>query len=148
MVWGKSTPRIHQHTIEKMTSTLTEIILSKQTKNVDATKIATLKKEIKKLNRLRNEQKADYPPLQLKRQIDLAKQCGSSSWLPQGFHLHKGEFRDAICLRYGWTLPNTTRLCNCGKPFQIDHAMTCHMGGFRTIRHNEIRGMTAYLLTD
>ncbi len=146
-------------TSEKMTSPLTEIILSQdQTKDVDATKIATLKKEIRKANRLRNEQKADtihnQLPLQLKRQIDLAKERGSSSWLSvlplsdQGFHLHKGEFRDAICLRYGWTLPNTPRLCNCGKAFQIDHAMTCHMGGFPTIRHNEIRDMTAYLLTE
>ena len=144
---------------EKMTSPLVEIILSQdQTKDVDATKIATLKKEIRVSNRQRNEKQADtvynqLPP-QLKRQVALAKERGASSWLSvlplsdQGFHLHKGEFRDAICLRYGWTLPNTPRLCNCGKTFQIDHAMTCHMGGFPTIRHNEIRDMTAHLLTE
>ena len=66
----------------------------------------------------------------------------------QGFHLHKGEFRDALCLRYGWTLSNTPRLCNCDKDFTIDHAMVCHMGGFPTIRHNEIRDLTASLLTE
>ena len=37
---------------------------------------------------------------------------------------------------------------NCGKPFTIDHAMVCHMGGFPTIRHNEIRDLTASLLTE
>jgi len=25
----------------------------------------------------------------------------------QGFHLNKQEFRDALCLRYGWQLGNT-----------------------------------------
>ena len=91
---------------------------------------------------------------QLKRCVDLAKERGASSWLSvlplseQGFHLHKGEFRDALCLCYGWTLSNTPRLCNCDKAFTIDHAMVCHMGGFPTIRHNEIRDLTASLLTE
>ena len=30
------------------------------------------------------------------------------------FYLHKGEFRDALCLRYGWSLSNTPHTCNCG----------------------------------
>ena len=30
----------------------------------------------------------------------------------------------------------------------VNHAMTCHMGGFPTIRHNEIRDITASLLTE
>ena len=86
--------------------------------------------------------------------VDLAKERGASSWFSvlslseQGFHLHKGEFRDALCLRYGWSVSNTPCLCNCGKAFTIDHAMVCHMGGFPTIRHNEIRDMTASLLTE
>ena len=61
------------------------------------------------------------------------------------FHLHKGEFRDALCLRYGWTLSNTPRRCNCGKAFTIDHTM---VWGFPTIRHNEIRDLTSSLLTE
>ena len=41
-----------------------------------------------------------------------AKEKGASSWvtaLPiddHGFFLHKGAFRDAVCLRYGWSLQN------------------------------------------
>ena len=65
-----------------------------------------------------------------------------------GFLLHKGEFCDAVCLRYGWNLSNIPRSCNCGTPFSIDHAMICHMGGIPTIRHNEICDMTANLLTE
>ena len=38
--------------------------------------------------------------------------------------------------------------CNCGAKFTVDHAMICHMGGFPTIRHNEIRDITATLLTE
>ena len=49
---------------------------------------------------------------------------------------------------YGWALQNTPRQCNCGKTFTSDHAMVCHMGGFPTIRHNEVRDITASLLTE
>ena len=144
---------------EKMTSLLVEIILSQdQTKYVDPTEVISIKKDITNANRQRSEQKAaaiysQLPP-QLKRHVDLAKERGASSWLSvlplsdQGFHLHKGEFRDALCIRYGWNPPNTPRLCNCGKVFSTDHAMICHMGGFPTIRHNELRDMTASLLTE
>ncbi len=34
------------------------------------------------------------------------------------------------------------------KAFEIDHEMTCPMGGYLTLRHNEIRDMTAQLLTE
>ncbi len=98
------------------------------------------KTEIRASNRQHSEDraKAIYSQLtpQLKRCVDLAKERGASSWLAmlplseQGFHLHKGEFRDALCLRYGWSLSNTPRLCNCVKAFTVNHAMVCHMGGF------------------
>ena len=65
-----------------------------------------------------------------------------------GFALHKGAFKDAICIRYGWKLQNIPAKCNCGTTFSIDHAMICPMGGFPTIRHNELRNITASLLSD
>ncbi len=50
----------HFQTSEMMTTPLTEIILSQdQTKDVDPTEINTLKKEVRKANRSRNEQKAE-----------------------------------------------------------------------------------------
>ena len=91
---------------------------------------------------------------QLQRSVVLSQEKGSSAWLmvlpvaEHGFLLHKGEFRDALCLRYGWNLSNTPRSYNCGTSFSVDHAMTCHMGGLPTIRHNEIRDITATLLTE
>ena len=65
-----------------------------------------------------------------------------------GFSLHKGDFRDAVCLRYNWQLKSVPQTCVCGETFTIDHAMIGHTGGFPTIRHNEIRDITASLLTE
>ena len=143
----------------KLTAPLVAIIVTQdQTRDVNPDDIISARKEIRASNHQQSEDPANiiYSQLtpQLKSCVDLAKERGASSWLSvlplseQGLHLHKGEFRDALCLRYGWTLSNTPWLCNCGKAFTIDHAMVCHMGGFPTIRHNEIRDLTASLLTE
>ena len=64
-----------------------------------------------------------------------------------GFALHKGAFRDALCLRYGWQPKHLPSHCACGSKFTVDHALNYHSGGFPSIRHNEIRDITAHLLT-
>ena len=91
---------------------------------------------------------------ELKRCADHSKKNGSSSWLSvllleeHGFYLHKGEFKDALSLRYGWKSNNTPQTCNCGGQFTVKHAMICHMGGFPTICHNKVHDITASLVTD
>ena len=65
-----------------------------------------------------------------------------------GFTLHKGAFKDAICLRYGWTPSYLSSHCTCGSSFTINHAMNCKRGGFPSTRHNELRNITAELLTE
>ena len=93
------------------------------------------------------------PPAQ-QRLLECTREKGASSWvttLPideQGFLLHKRAFRDALCLRYGWKLQNLPLHCACGDPLSVDHAMSCHKGGFPTLRHNEIRDLTANLLKE
>ena len=90
----------------------------------------------------------------MQRAMELAQEAGSSSWLTalplvaQGFSLHKGAFRDAVRIRYGWALENVPSNCVCGAPFTTDHAMTCSTGGFPTLRHNEVRDLTANLLDE
>jgi len=42
-------------------------------------------------------------------------------------------------------LPQT---CVCGKAFSVEHAFTCPCGGFPSISHNEIRDLTASLLSE
>ena len=86
--------------------------------------------------------------------MDLASEKGASTWLTalplqdQGFNLNKGEFHDALCLRYGWQIKNLPRQCICGNSFTTDHAMTCHHGALPTIRHNDIRDITANWLSE
>ena len=78
------------------------------------------------------------------RSMDLAQEKGASNWLTtllideNGFTLHKGAFRDAITLRYGWLPSNIPSTCTCGKSFTVEHALSCPLGGFPSIRHNEI----------
>ncbi len=38
--------------------------------------------------------------------------------------------------------------CFCGTKFSIEHSLSCPKGGFPTLRHNEIRDLTAKLLTE
>ena len=38
--------------------------------------------------------------------------------------------------------------CMCGNSFSVGHALSCPRGGFPSSRHNEIRDLTARLLTE
>ena len=83
-----------------------------------------LKQEIYLKNRSNCEELASalHPQLSLDlqraREFDCLK--GASSWLTalpideHGFALHKSDFRDAVCLRYGWPLLHLPTECICG----------------------------------
>ena len=109
-------------------------------------------------NRSRSKEAADtlyqqLPPT-LQKAMELAREKGASSWLTvlplneHKFSLHKAAFLDAISLCYGWAPANLATTCVCGKAFTVDHALSCRRGGFPIIRHNEIRNLTAQLLTE
>ena len=93
-------------------------------------------------------------PVSLRRAADLATEKGSSTWLTalplaeHGFALHKGAFHDALALRYGWAPSEMPSKCACGNNLSVEHALSCAKGGFPSIRHNEIRDLTATLLTE
>lgn len=84
----------------------------------------------------------------LKRRVHLPTWLTSLPIDDHGFALHKSAFRDALSLGYGWSLQNPPSHCTCSHPFSIDHALTCKMGGFPDIRHNEVRDITASLLSE
>ena len=90
--------------------------------------------------------KVNFPSL-LNAVLTLQKEPGSSSWLTvlpileHGFHLHKGDFRDAMPLCYGIMPSNTSSTCQCGTSFSVDHAMVCPFGRFPTIRQNEVQDL-------
>ena len=93
-------------------------------------------------------------PADLQRCVELSQQKGASVLLTalpienHGFALHKSAFKDALCLRYNWPLNNQPSQCSCGHSFSIDHALSCPTGGFPSIRHNEVRDITASLLSE
>ena len=116
------------------------------------------KATISRLNRERSVREINdlysQLPDSLQRAVDLAKEKGASAWLTvlpltdHGFALHKSAFHDALALRYGWIPSKLPSKCDCGNSFSVEHALSCARGGFPTIRHNEIRDLTANLLTE
>ena len=88
------------------------------------------------------------------RAMEQASEKGASSWLTaipmskHGFNLHKQAFRDALCLRFGWTPTRLATHCPCGQPFSVNHVFSCPKGAMLSIRHNAIRDITAQLLME
>ncbi len=120
-------------------------------------KQTSIKNAIHKQNLLAEKSKVSalLPRLDdtLRRAVKLASEKGASNWLTSlplslfGFSLHKGAFRDSLTLRYGWLPSDTPSHCDCGSKFSIEHCLSCCKGGFPSLRHNEIRNITARLLT-
>ena len=86
--------------------------------------------------------------------MDLAQEKGSSIWLTSfpihefGFALHKRAFQDALAFYYNWQPLQAPSACACGMKFSTEHALSWPKGGFPSIRHNEVRDLTANLLTE
>ena len=80
------------------------------------------------------------------------QETGASSWLTTlplkdgGYTITKQCFWDLIRIRYGWELTRLAENCECGSKFTIEHALSCKKGGFVSLRHNQIRNITASLL--
>ena len=115
--------------------------------------IKSLRSDVDKENEKRNSGKLelilDAAPADLKLALKACSEKGASSWVTavpsydHGTVLHKGEFTDAVCIRYGWTLANLPTTCACGTSFSVQHALDCKLGGLRVIQHNEVRDVLA-----
>ena len=141
----------------KITSSLADKIIKQDANSpLSMEDIIHCKSEVKRLKSAENERKLQEIRQHLStnqtRLLDCALEKGASSWVTaiplddHGFMLHKGDFRDAICLRYGWSIQNLPAICGCGQSLTVDHAFVCHKGGYPSLRHNEIRDLTAALL--
>ena len=51
-----------------------------------------------------------------------------------------------IKIRYKWHLHRLPENCECGQKINFEQALSCKKGGFITIRHNQVRYITANLL--
>ena len=57
-------------------------------------------------------------------------------------------FRDSICLRYDWKIPNTPSYCQCNTKNDINHALSCKKGGYVILRHNKRRDLEAEIMKE
>ena len=126
------------------------------TNEVRDSQMATIKelKKKKKEEQVLADTLSKESPKDIQLAINLAKEKGASTWLTVlpieefGYCLHKSAFRDAISLRYGWKPEGMPTTCVCGKAFSVEHAMSCKCGGLIINRHNEIRDITADLMSE
>ena len=150
----------HFRSSQRISAPLTALILQQEMvcpSSVPSEQIS-IKNKIKAQRRQEQTNQAaklrDKLPSHLQQAMDFGGEKGASHWLvvlplsEHGFTLHKGAFRDAIKLRYGWQLPHLPSHCTCGKKFTVEHAFSCPCGGFPSLRHNDIRDITADFLTE
>ena len=149
--------RLQFEASKKITEPLKQMIIG-QTSSYRKPDLCEIKAKIRREKAENHANKAndvrEMLPTTKQRSMDLLNEKGSSSWLTvlplkeYGFDLNKSEFRDALCLRYGWQLKNLAQHCVCGVNFSTDHAMICSHGGMTILRHNEIRDITADWLNE
>ena len=144
----------------RITRNLTRLIVNqeKDLTNYDAAKMKSLISKMKSEKEEFFISKLDelQPAMSrtLKRYVEMACEKGAGVWLTAlplqstGYVMNKQEFRDAICVRYGWSVPNTPAYCGCGEKNNLDHTLNCKLGGYVTMRHNNIRDLEASLLKE
>ena len=106
-------------------------------RTIQKTKIEELKKELN--------------PNQLHLMKLTQQQTASSglTFLPfKGGYIVNKEYFYLIRIRYGWQLVRLPSKCECGSTFSNDHALSCKKGGLVSLRHNQVRNLTASLLDE
>ena len=63
----------------------------------------------------------------------------------EGHDVTKQLFWDFIRIGYGWTLTRLPAYCECGKKFDLQHALS---GGFVSLRQNLVRNLTSSVLRE
>ena len=58
------------------------------------------------------------------------------------------SFQDALALPYGWTPSAMPSECVCSQCISVEHAVSCPRGDFPSLCHNNIRDLTASLLSE
>ena len=120
--------------------------------------IKTLRRDVDKRNDERHARKRKViltdAPRDILVAMDISSDKGSSNWVTaypsyeRHTDLSKGEFTDAVCLRYGWPILSIDADCACGTAFSVEHALNCKFGGLRAIQHNEVRDVMAQCMKD
>ena len=143
-----------------VTKNLTQLIIAQ---DMDVNKVNAVQSHETKIKRraekeLRVKRQADELKERMnvsqRRYFEGAQEKGASSWLSSlpikklGYVLNKQEFRDAVCLRYGWEVKGIPKICACGKQNSTDHSLVCKLGGFVIMRHDAVRDVEASLMRE
>ena len=143
-----------------ITENLTRIIYNQESDfsnyNSEEVKKSVNTVRAEKERRLKIEQQeiSDLLDEKMQRILELAQEKGAGAWLTAlpiqsiGYTLNKQEFRDSVCLRYGWNIPNTPSFCQCKAENTIDHALSCKSGKYIYMRHDRIRDLEANLMKE
>ena len=108
----------HEHDASlRITDNLTRIIYN-QENDFTNYQLEDVKQEINRVKAEKEERfKKEYEEIvtdldpKSRRILDLARESGAGSWLNAipiqslGYTLNKQEFKDSVCLRYGWQIP-------------------------------------------
>jgi len=85
---------------------------------------------------------------------DIARCDGASIWLTtlplkeENYVLNKQEFFDGVYMRHMWEMKNLPSTCACDEKFTLEHAISCHLGGYIIHRHNNLRDLGANLMKE
>ena len=141
----------------KVTQSLSNAILQRKDSLNDYNQSRSVKREIRSEKSKRHEAKRktiiERLPIHQRRAVEISSEKGASIWLTtiplieEGYNIPKNVFWDLIRLRYGWNLKRLPAKCECGETFTIEHSLTCKKGGFVSLRHNNLRNLTANLLS-
>ena len=142
----------------KLTEGLCSKIIQQTRQYENDGKIQSIKLEIRSARLKRNNEKLQNIRSQMldkqTRLNDLNQETDASTWLTtlplkeEGYSFTKQLFWDLIRIRYGWELSRIPETCECSAKFNLQHAVSCKKGGFISIRHNNIRNVTATLLKE
>ena len=147
-IYHTTSVRINQPLVEKILLQSDELPLIEEVKEVKSTAVLEFKTVEKQKQ---SNIKANQEP-SMQRNLEQLSEPGASSWLgalplqEQGFNLTKGEFQDALALRYQRQVKNLPSKCPCGLVYTVTHALNCHLGGFINARHDQIRNLECSLL--
>ena len=75
----------------------------------------------------------------------LSVEISSLTHFAETLKLDKAPHR-GVRPRYGWQLQRLPATCECGPRFTMDHTLSCKKRGFISLRHKQIRDLTANLL--
>ena len=130
-----------------------EVKKQQHSSEIDHNETRKLKQQIKNIKVERNkeifEEVRGKISIENSKILDAITEAGASNWLnalpikEHGFYLDKQSFWDALYLRYNLKLPRLPEKCVCGNNFDVRHTLS-----FISIRHNEVRDLTAELLTE